>query len=56
MKRAKWTALSALLATGMLFQNGCLSAFWQGFATKGWPTDNRWLNLAIDILNESVFG
>jgi len=56
-KRSKWFALSALVcAGGALLQNGCLQSFWQGFWTTGWPTDNRWLNLGLDVVNEVVFG
>ena len=55
MNRAKWLVLSASIASGaLLFGNGCLSAFWQGWNTGA--TDSRWLNLAIDVANEAVFG
>lgn len=57
MRRIRWAALTALTAAGgLLFQSGCLSAFWQGFAGKGFPTDNRWINLALDIANEVMLG
>lgn len=57
MKRSKWFTLSAMLASGaVLFQSGCLGAFWQGMWSTGWPTNNRWLNLALDVANEVVFG
>lgn len=57
MKTSKWLTFGAMLASGaMLLQNGCLSAFWQGFWKTGWPTDSRWLNLAVDVANEVVFG
>ena len=57
MKASKWLTLSTMLASGaMLLQNGCLSAFWQGCWKTGWPTDSRWLNLAVDVANEVVFG
>ena len=56
-KKPTWLKLGAMLAGGgMLFQHGCLADFWQGFWSTGWPTDNRWLNLAVDILQEDLFG
>lgn len=56
MKR-KWIQLAALLVGGAsMLQNGCVSDFVGGFFNTGWPTDNRILNLAIDILNEELFG
>ena len=56
MIRAKWMALAVMLAGGaVLFQSGCLGAFWQG-ATRGFPANNRWLNLAVDVANEVIFG
>lgn len=55
--KAKWTMLLASLVSGAtVLQNGCLNSFWDGFFNSGWPTDNRWLNLTIDILNEELFG
>jgi hypothetical protein len=51
----KWLKLSALLVGGAtLFGNGCLQGFWQGLWNTGWPTDNRYVNLIIDILNEEL--
>lgn len=50
----KWLKL-ALLTSGVLLANGCLGAFWQGLWNTGWPTNNRWLNLGLDILNEDIF-
>lgn len=35
---------------------GCLGDFWAGFFNTGWPTNNRWLNVALDVLNEELFG
>ncbi len=50
---SKWLTLMALLAGGStLLINGCLGAFWQGFWNTGWPTQNPWLNLAIDAVKE----
>lgn len=57
MNKSKMITLAAMLLGGAtLFQNGCLGAFWDGFFNSGFPTNNRWLNLAIDILNEELFG
>ncbi|MFH1745614.1 MAG: hypothetical protein ABIG44_01085 [Planctomycetota bacterium] len=56
MKKSKWLTFSMMLASGaMLFQSGCLGSFWQG-VTRGWPSDNPWINLAVDVANEVVFG
>ena len=55
--KAKWFKLCAsLLGGATLLQNGCLGDFWDGFWNTGWPTDVRWLNIAIDVLNEELFG
>lgn len=51
----KWFTVLSVAATGTLFIQGCLSAFWQGFATDGWP-NNRLANIAIDVLNEAIIG
>lgn len=52
----KWFTLSAMAAGATLFQlNGCLNSYWQGFWNDGWP-EQRWLNIAIDVVNEAVFG
>ncbi|MGE0481979.1 MAG: hypothetical protein AB7Q17_16075 [Phycisphaerae bacterium] len=56
MKKSKLMMLSALVAGATLFQNGCLGSFWDGFFNGGWPNGNRWLNIAIDVLNEELFG
>lgn len=56
MKNSKWFALAALFGGGTLFQSGCLNQFWSGLFNTGWPTENRWLNVAIDIVNEELFG
>lgn len=56
-KKAKWFTLAASLFGGStLFQNGCLGDFWGGLWNTGWPADNRILNVAIDVLNEELFG
>ena len=57
--KKKWITFVALTFGGStLFQSGCLNLgdFWKGFFNEGWPSDNRWLNLTIDILNEELFG
>lgn len=55
-KKSKWLALTSIVASGgMLFQGGCLQGFWQGFFNTGWPNNNRWLNIAIDIIKEDIF-
>ncbi|MGE3180581.1 MAG: hypothetical protein AB7N71_03055 [Phycisphaerae bacterium] len=53
----KWVSLGALLFGGAtLFQSGCLGAFGQGFFNSGWPTNNRVINVALDVLQEELFG
>ena len=55
-KKSTWLKLSAMLAGGgMLLGNGCLAEFWEGFWGVGWPTDNLWLNLLIDVIKEDIF-
>lgn len=58
MKKSKLMALTAVLFGGAtIFQfGGCLNQFWAGFFNTGFPTNNRAINLAIDILNEELFG
>lgn len=56
IKNAKFLAISALVAGATLFQTGCLGAFFDGFFNSGWPTNNRWINLGIDILKEEIGG
>lgn len=54
----KWYTLTALLFGGATVFQGCLNwgGFWDGFWNTGWPTDNRWLNIGIDVLKEELFG
>lgn len=52
----KWLTLALFSSGAMLFANGCLGGFWQGLWNTGWPTDNRWLNIGIDVANEIIFG
>lgn len=70
--KAKWAKLSvAVFGAGTLFHSGCLSlgalggggeggGFFGGFAEglfgRGFPTNNLWLNIGIDVLNEELFG
>ena len=51
----KWLTL-VMLSSATLFGAGCLGSFWQGMWNTGWPTNNRWLNLGVDIANEVIFG
>jgi hypothetical protein len=55
----KWIALiAATIGGATLLQGSCLNlgGIWRGMLAEGWPSDNRWLNLTIDILNEELFG
>lgn len=52
----KWLILSALLAGTTLQFGGCLGDFWKGLWKTGWPADSPWINLAIDVANEAIFG
>lgn len=54
-KKNKWMAYAALLAGGATLFSSCLGGITRGF-TDGFPASNRWLNLALDILNEELFG
>lgn len=57
LKKTKWITLTLLASSAMLFANGCLGAFWQGLWNTGFPGNgNRWLGLALDVLNEDLFG
>lgn len=51
-RRSRWLALWVSTG-GVLLVNGCLGAFWHGLI-RGWPPDNRWLNLAVDVLKEAT--
>jgi hypothetical protein len=54
--KSRWLKLSALLlGGGVLLSGGCLAGFWDGFWNSGWPTQNAWLNMAIDIIKEDIF-
>jgi hypothetical protein len=50
MRRSKWLLISSAVLTATLFQGGCLTSFWQGFA-GGFPAGNRWLSIAVDAAN-----
>ncbi|MBL8880425.1 MAG: hypothetical protein JNG88_15030 [Phycisphaerales bacterium] len=56
LKKVKFALLTAI-TTGTLFHTGgCLGGFWNGFFNDGFPTNNRWINVALDVLNEELFG
>lgn len=56
MSKRKLMALSAMLISGAaLFQNGCLNGFVKGF-TNGFPSNNRFLSVWLDVANEAIFG
>jgi hypothetical protein len=60
--KKKWLTLSALLFGGAtVFHSGCLGGlfsggFWDAMWNTGWPSNNAWLNIGIDVLNEELFG
>lgn len=54
--KAKMYGLVAMTLSGAALFNGCLGSVWDGFWNSGWPTDNRWLNIGIDVLKEELFG
>lgn len=53
--KSKWIKLTALLAGGSVVLQSCLGDFVDGLFNTGWPTDNRWINIAIDVIKEDVF-
>lgn len=56
MTKSKLWVLGAMLFGGAtLFQNGCLNGFWQGLFNTGWPTNNRFINIGLDVLREEIF-
>jgi hypothetical protein len=57
MNMKKFATLAALMAGGVALQlTSCGGGFWQGFFNTGWPTNNRVVNIAIDVLKEELFG
>ncbi len=54
MKKAKLVALSAMLLGGATLFEGCVSAFWQGLWKTGFPANNQWIDLTLDILREDL--
>ncbi len=54
--KKKWLSLTALASSAILLSNGCLGGLWDGLLNSGWPADNRWMNLGLDIANEVIFG
>lgn len=56
--KMKWLALSAVTVVGTVMNSGgfgCLSPVWDGFL-NGFPTNNRWLNIGLDVLKEELLG
>jgi len=60
LKKSKLFALAALALGGSLFAGcgglGGLGGFGKGLLSAGWSPGNRWAGLALDILNEELFG
>ncbi len=54
LRKLKWLTLSGLTLGSATLFTGCLGAFWQGLWNTGWPTNNRWVNLAIDVVKEAT--
>ena len=52
----KWLTLCTLLFGGATVLSGCMGEFWSGFWNTGWPTNSRWINIGIDVLNEELIG
>lgn len=55
MNKVKLVVLSAALLGGATLFEGCVSAFWQGLWKTGFPADNKWIDLTLDILREDLF-
>ncbi|MBN2448672.1 MAG: hypothetical protein JXO22_18240 [Phycisphaerae bacterium] len=55
MSKRKLVALSAMMLGGATLFEGCLSSFWQGLWKTGFPADNQWIDLALDVLREDLF-
>jgi len=55
MRKSRFLAGLAALLSGSLLQGGCFSGFWRGMFAEGF-TDNRWLDIFTDWLNEDIFG
>jgi hypothetical protein len=51
----KWIWLLALTLPGALLTESCVGGFWRGFSAGGWP-ENRWIGLAVDVVNAAVIG
>lgn len=51
----KWIWLLALTLPGALLTESCVGGFWRGFTAGGWP-ENRWIGLAVDVVNATVIG
>jgi predicted component of type VI protein secretion system len=55
MKKAKLLALSATLLGGATLLEGCVGAFWEGLWKTGFPANNQWIDLTLDIIREDLF-
>ena len=59
MKKSKLLGLLALASAGGTLFHSCAiggGGFWEGMFGRGYPTNNLWMNIGIDILNEELFG
>lgn len=60
MKKSKLLALLTLASAGGTLFHSCIGigggGFWEGMFGRGYPTNNLWMNIGIDILNEELFG
>lgn len=66
--KKKWATMMAVTFGGGTLFHSCLGGFgglgggggfgdfWEGFWGRGWPTDNLWINIGWDVLNEELFG
>jgi len=52
--RRKWLILTVLVSIGAFQVGTCLSTFWTGMS-RG-VSNNRWLDLTFDVVNELVLG
>lgn len=54
-RRTKWAALLAVASLGGATMQACLADFTSGLLNKGWPTNNFWINVGVDVVKEAVF-
>lgn len=53
----KLLALSAMALSGATLFEGCVGAFWQGLWKTGFSWgQSKWVDVALDILREDLFG